>query len=54
MIIVKYLLIVAGLIVVIYILSRIQMHAWLKSIEHFLNEKSIKSKTKENEQKKKK
>ena len=38
----------------VYILSKIQMKAWISIIEQFLNEKSIKSKTKtkENEQEK--
>jgi len=53
--IIKYIVAGIALGVTVYILSKIQMHAWLKVIEQFLNEKSIKSKTKikENEQKKK-
>jgi len=53
--IITYILVFIGLYIFTYFLSRIQMKAWLKVIEQFLNEKYQKSnlKSKENEQKKK-
>jgi len=46
--IIKYILAAIGLVIIVYVLSKIQMAAWLNVIEKFLNHK-----TKENEQTKK-